>query len=190
MPVDTGTRLGPYEIVAPSAQEEWARSTKAAKPAAGAPPPSRSFPHMSDRPELRQRFEEEARAVSILNHPHLCTVYDVGRETASTFWSWSTSRGTGAERLKPGTDTLKGGSGHAFMSFFSPDGERVAFHSYPGDRKLPSRLPKVLSTGELCGGLSNKLMAEAPEMRWRSHSELPKYWTNRSTTRWVSPRTH
>ncbi len=34
--------------------------------------------HLSDNPELKQRFEREAKAISSLNHPHICTLYDVG----------------------------------------------------------------------------------------------------------------
>jgi serine/threonine protein kinase len=31
-------------------------------------------------PEVRQRFDREARAVSSLNHPHICALYDVGHQ--------------------------------------------------------------------------------------------------------------
>ena len=36
--------------------------------------------------ESRQRFEREARAVSSLNYPHICALYDIGQQTVSTFW--------------------------------------------------------------------------------------------------------
>jgi serine/threonine protein kinase len=36
--------------------------------------------HLSTNPEVRARFEREARSISSLNHPHICALYDVGRE--------------------------------------------------------------------------------------------------------------
>ena len=41
--------------------------------------------HLSQNAELRQRFEQEARAVSSLNHPHICTLHDVGQEGGIDF---------------------------------------------------------------------------------------------------------
>jgi Tol biopolymer transport system component len=37
-------------------------------------------PHLSESPELKQRFEQEAKAISQLTHPHICTLYDVGSQ--------------------------------------------------------------------------------------------------------------
>ena len=36
--------------------------------------------HLADRADLHERFEREAKAVSSLNHPHICTLHDVGEQ--------------------------------------------------------------------------------------------------------------
>lgn len=41
--------------------------------------------HLSSDPSLKQRFEREAKAVSSLNHPHICTLHDVGHQDGTDF---------------------------------------------------------------------------------------------------------
>jgi serine/threonine protein kinase/Tol biopolymer transport system component len=55
------------------------------------------------QPELRQRFEREARAVSSLNHPHICALYDVGRQDGIDYLVMEYLEGeTLADRLSKG----------------------------------------------------------------------------------------
>ncbi|MGH9870330.1 MAG: protein kinase domain-containing protein [Candidatus Polarisedimenticolia bacterium] len=81
MPLKTGSRLGPYEIIdslgAGGMGEVYkARDTRLDRTVAVKVLPS----HLSADPILRQRFEREARSVSQLNHPHICVLYDIGRD--------------------------------------------------------------------------------------------------------------
>jgi len=73
MSLSPGTRLGPYEILAPIGEggmgEVWkARDTRL----------DRTVALKVSKAEFSERFEREARAVAALNHPHICTLYDVG----------------------------------------------------------------------------------------------------------------
>ena len=59
--------------------------------------------HIADREDLRLRFEREARAVSSLKHPHICTLYDIGRENGTFFMVMEHLEGeTLADRLQHG----------------------------------------------------------------------------------------
>ena len=81
MTLASGTRLGPYEILAPigaggMGEVYKARDTRLERTVAVKVLPT----HMSASPEVRQRFEREAKTISQLSHPHICALYDVGRE--------------------------------------------------------------------------------------------------------------
>src|SRR5262252_515375 len=81
MPLAAGTRLGPYEIVAPLGAGGMGEVYRARDPRLGRDVAIKVLPqHLSANPEVRTRFEREAKTVSSLNHPNICTLFDVGRE--------------------------------------------------------------------------------------------------------------
>src|SRR5579862_3086853 len=104
MSLSTGTRLGPYEILAPigaggMGEVYRARDTRLDRIVAIKILPE----HLAGKPQLRERFEREARAVSSLNHPHICTLFDVGHQDGIDFLVMEYLEGeTLAARLKKG----------------------------------------------------------------------------------------
>src|SRR6266536_5799398 len=102
--ISAGTRLGPYEVLSPLGAggmgEVWkARDTRLERTVAIKVLPS----DVSASPEARQRFEREAKTVSQLSHPHICALYDVGREGEIEFLVMEYLEGeTLAERLARG----------------------------------------------------------------------------------------
>jgi eukaryotic-like serine/threonine-protein kinase len=81
MALQVGSRLGPYEILAPigaggMGEVYKARDTRLDRTVAIKVLPE----HVSSNPELKARLEREAKALSGFQHPHICTLYDVGRQ--------------------------------------------------------------------------------------------------------------
>src|SRR5262244_3690815 len=99
-----GARLGPYEIQAPlgsggMGEVYKARDTRLERNVAVKVLPS----HLSSAPEVRQRFEREARTISQLSHPHVCALYDVGNQDGVEFLVMEYLEGeTLADRLSRG----------------------------------------------------------------------------------------
>jgi serine/threonine protein kinase len=104
MALTSGTKFGPYEIQSPlgaggMVEVYGARDTRLDRALAVKILPA----HLSDNPELKQRFEREARTVSSLNHPHVCRLFDVGSQDGTDFLVMKFLDGeTLAERLRKG----------------------------------------------------------------------------------------
>src|ERR1700721_608220 len=105
----SGTKLGPYEIQAPigaggMGEVYHARATRLDRVVA-----IKVLPHpLSSDPDLKQRFDREARAISSLNHPRICTLHDVGHQDEIDFLVMEYLEGESlAERLKKGPLPLK-----------------------------------------------------------------------------------
>src|SRR6266699_5844183 len=86
MTLATGTKLGPYEIIAPlgaggMGEVYRARDTRLERDVAIKVLPA----NLSSDPNLRQRLEREAKAVSKISHPHICTLHDIGHQDGMDF---------------------------------------------------------------------------------------------------------
>src|SRR5258708_19232 len=81
MLLEPGTRLGPYEILSPLGAGGMGEVYRAKDTRLGREVAIKVLPeHLSAQPEVRARFEREAKTVSSLNHPNICSLYDVGKE--------------------------------------------------------------------------------------------------------------
>jgi serine/threonine protein kinase/Tol biopolymer transport system component len=86
MPLNAGARLGPYEIISPigaggMGEVYKARDTRLDRTVAIKLIQS----HVAADPEFRERFEREAKAISALDHPHICTLYDLGHDASADY---------------------------------------------------------------------------------------------------------
>jgi len=109
MTLAAGTRLGPYEIVSAigaggMGEVYKARDTRLERTVAIKVLPL----HLSSSPEVRQRFEREAKTISQLSHPHICALYDVGHQDGTDYLVMEYLEGeTLADRLAKGPLSLE-----------------------------------------------------------------------------------
>ncbi|MCI0444087.1 serine/threonine-protein kinase [bacterium] len=109
MALSCGTRLGPYEIVtvvgAGGMGEVYrAKDTRLDRIVAIKILPA----DLSSNPDLRKRFDREARAISSLSHPHICSLFDIGHQDGIDYLVMEFLEGeTLAQRLTKGALTLE-----------------------------------------------------------------------------------
>ena len=107
MPIAAGSRLGPYEVVAPLGAggmgEVWrGRDTRLNRDVAIKILPA----GLATNEEFLARFEREARTISSLSHPNICTLFDVGHEGETRFLVMELIEGESlADRLAKGALT-------------------------------------------------------------------------------------
>jgi Tol biopolymer transport system component/predicted Ser/Thr protein kinase len=104
MAVQPGTKLGPYEIQAQIGSGGMGEVYKAADTRLNRTVAIKVLPpHFAENPEMKQRFEREAQTIAGLNHPHICTLHDVGTQNGSLFLVMEYLEGeTLAQRLARG----------------------------------------------------------------------------------------
>jgi serine/threonine protein kinase/Tol biopolymer transport system component len=99
-----GTRLGPYEIQSPLGAGGMGEVYRARDCRLNRTVALKILPgHFATDADLRARFEREARAISRLNHPHICALYDIGHSDVVKFLVLEYLEGeTLADRLRRG----------------------------------------------------------------------------------------
>ncbi|MDQ2979075.1 MAG: serine/threonine protein kinase, partial [Acidobacteriota bacterium] len=86
MAIAPGTRLGPYEILAPLGAGGMGEVWKARDPRLGREVAIKVLPaSFSADPDRLRRFEQEAKAAGLLNHPNITAVYDIGTENQAPY---------------------------------------------------------------------------------------------------------
>ena len=109
MPLISGTKLGPYEIVSAlgaggMGEVYRAKDTRLDRTVAVKILPE----HLAQNTEAKQRFEREARSISSLNHANICALYDVGTQDSTSYLVMEFVQGETLEaRLQKGPVPLK-----------------------------------------------------------------------------------
>jgi serine/threonine protein kinase len=81
--LNAGSRLGPYDILSPLGAGGFGEVYKARDTRLDRTVAIKILP--STDPELKARFEREAKAIAALTHPHICTLYDVGHQDGTDY---------------------------------------------------------------------------------------------------------
>ena len=112
MALTAGTRLGPYEVTALIGAGGMGEVYRATDTRLDRTVAIKVLPeHLADDPQRRERFEREAKAVSSLNHPHICTLHDVGEQDGVRYLVMEYVEGETLQRGEVGEGTAAARSG-------------------------------------------------------------------------------
>jgi len=167
-----GTRLGPYEVVSPlgaggMGEVYTARDTRLGRTVAIKVLP----PEFASNPQLISRFEREAKTISQLNHPHICTLHDVGQHEGIHYLVMELVEGeTLAARLARGPlplpDVIRYGSQIAAALHRAHTAGIIHRDLKPGNVMLTKSGAKLLDFGlarpTVAPALDDALTAHAP----------------------------
>ncbi|MGE5275563.1 MAG: protein kinase domain-containing protein [Acidobacteriota bacterium] len=100
MPLTAGSRLGPYEVVAPIGAGGMGEVYRAKDPRLGREVAIKVLPAaLANDAERLGRFEQEARSASGLNHPNIITIYDIGRSDSASYIAMELIEGSSLRAL-------------------------------------------------------------------------------------------
>src|SRR5579859_2657915 len=102
MALTRGAKLGPYEIQSPLGAGGMGEVYRARDTRHGRDVAVKILPaHLSSDPELRARFDQEAKSISHLQHPHICVLHDIGSQDGIDFMVMEYVAGRTLDKLIP-----------------------------------------------------------------------------------------
>jgi serine/threonine protein kinase/Tol biopolymer transport system component len=193
MPISPGTRLGPYEILAPigaggMGEVYRARDTRLDRTVAVKILPAR----FAEDAEMRKRFEREARAISALSHPHICALHDVGSQDGVEYLVMEYLEGQAlADRLAKGAipldQTLKIGAEIADALAAAHAAGILHRDLKPGNVMLTKSGVKLLDFGLAKPGMFAAGTGSATELPTRTSAPLTEKGFIAGTLQYMSP---
>jgi len=179
MTIPAGSRLGPYEILSPIGAGGMGEVYKAKDTRLERTVAIKVLPqHLSASSEVRQRFEREAKTISQLSHPHICALYDVGRENETEYLVMELLEGeTLSERLAKGPLPLEQTLGYGIEIAEALDAahRRGIVHRdlKPGNVMLTRSGVKLLDFG-LARSFARSLDATGREQALAAHDPMAR----------------
>jgi serine/threonine protein kinase/tetratricopeptide (TPR) repeat protein len=193
VPLSSGARLGPYEIVAPLGSGGMGVVYRAYDSRLNRIVAIKVLGPSADAAQRRQRFQREMRAIATLNHPHICALYDVGLQEDVEFFVMEYLEGeTLANRLLKGplpmADTLRHAAALADAVAFAHRHGIVHRDIKPSNIMLTASGVKLLDFGlAKLSATTNKAVVAGRSDESTQSSDITAAHTILGTLRYMAP---